>query len=134
MYKSRVRTTAKAALYLLPAMVILIVFKIYPIIRSFLMSFYTKYNYFTDVVSRYGLDNYTYIFRDPEFWRSMGNTLLFVVGVVPVSIVLSLLIACLLNQKIRFRALFRTIFFCRLSPQWWQSPSSGAGSFTRSMA
>ncbi|ADU27898.1 carbohydrate ABC transporter permease [Ethanoligenens harbinense] len=111
MYESRMRTTARAALYLMPAMVILVVFKIYPIVRSFLMSFYTKYNYFTDVVSRYGLDNYAYIFRDPEFWRSMGNTFLFVVGVVPISIVLSLLIACLLNQKIRFRALFRTVFF-----------------------
>lgn len=105
------KNTGRAVLYLLPALVIITVFKIYPIVKSFLMSFYTKYDYFNNIVSRRGLDNYIFIFKDPEFWRSMKNTLIFVIGVVPVSIVLSLLIALMLNKKIRFRALFRTIYF-----------------------
>lgn len=111
MREQKLRGALRALPYLIPALLVLAVFRIYPIVRSFLMSFYTKYDYFTDVVSRYGLDNYVFIFKDPEFWQSMGNTLLFVVGVVPVSIVLSLVIACLLNSKIRFRALLRTIYF-----------------------
>lgn len=75
------------------------------------MSFYTDYDYFKDLVFARGLDNYKMIFQDPEFWKSMGNTLLFVVGVVPLSIIISLIIATLLNQKIKFRGLFRTVYF-----------------------
>ena len=75
------------------------------------MSFYTDYDYFKDIVYARGLDNYTYIFQDPEFWKSMKNTMIFVIGVVPLSIIISLVIAVLLNQKIKFRGLFRTIYF-----------------------
>ncbi|TYS17820.1 sugar ABC transporter permease [Rossellomorea vietnamensis] len=103
--------TLKALLYLLPALIILGVFNIYPIIKSFLMSFYTDYDYFNDIVNAYGLDNFIYIFTDPEFWLSMKNTIIFVIGVVPLSIIISLGIAILLNSKIKFKGLFRTIYF-----------------------
>ena len=103
--------TLKALLYLAPALLIIGTFNIYPIIKSFLMSFYTDYDYFKDIVYERGIDNYTYIFSDPDFWLSMKNTLIFVIGVVPASIVISLGIALLLNQKINFRGLFRTIYF-----------------------
>ncbi|MFT8871873.1 MAG: sugar ABC transporter permease [Sporolactobacillus sp.] len=105
------RQTLRAFLYLAPALIILTIFSIYPIIKSFLMSFYTQYNYFTDVVTARGFGNYLSIFSDPEFWLSLRNTAIFVVGVVPVSVALSLVIAVLLNQNIHFRGLFRTIYF-----------------------
>ncbi|EKN71004.1 binding-protein-dependent transport system inner membrane protein [Neobacillus bataviensis LMG 21833] len=109
--KPTMKKTIKAALYLIPALVLIITFSIYPIVKSFFMSFYTDYDYFKDLVFARGLDNYKMIFQDPEFWKSMGNTLLFVVGVVPLSIIISLIIATLLNQKIKFRGLFRTVYF-----------------------
>lgn len=109
--KPTAKKTLKAFLYLAPALLILGVFNLYPIIKSFLMSFYTDYDYFNDVVYERGLDNYTFIFSDEEFWRSMWNTLIFVVGVVPISIILSLGIALLLNMSIKLRGLFRTIYF-----------------------
>ncbi|TYR73441.1 sugar ABC transporter permease [Rossellomorea vietnamensis] len=109
--KPTLLATLKALLYLLPALLILGVFNIYPIIKSFLMSFYTDYDYFKDIVNEYGLDNFTYIFSDPEFWQSMKNTIIFVLGVVPLSIIISLGIAILLNSNIKFKGLFRTIYF-----------------------
>lgn len=101
----------KAILYLIPALLIIGTFSFYPIIKSFFMSFYTDYDYFKDLVFARGLDNYTFIFQDPEFWKSLQNTLIFVIGVVPLSIIISLVIATFLNQKIKFRGLFRTIYF-----------------------
>ncbi|MBS4177671.1 carbohydrate ABC transporter permease [Lederbergia citrea] len=109
--KPTIGKTLQALLYLAPALLIIGVFNIYPIIKSFLISFYTDYDYFKDIVNERGISNYTYIFHDPEFWLSMKNTMIFVIGVVPLSIVISLGIAFLLNQKIKFRGFFRTVYF-----------------------
>ncbi|MEQ6376293.1 sugar ABC transporter permease [Bacillaceae bacterium S4-13-58] len=109
--KPTLQSTLKALLYLAPALIILGVFNIYPIIKSFLMSFYTDYDYFKDIVHEYGFDNFMFIFNDSEFWVAMKNTFIFVLGVVPMSILLSLGIAILLNSKIKFRGIFRSIYF-----------------------
>ncbi|RSK27762.1 sugar ABC transporter permease [Bacillus sp. HMF5848] len=109
--KPTIKSTLTALLYLLPALIILGVFNIYPIIKSFLMSFYIDYDYFNDIVLARGFDNFVYIFSDQEFWLSMKNTLVFVVGVVPLSIIISLCIALLLNANIKLRGLFRTVYF-----------------------
>ncbi|MBS3678881.1 sugar ABC transporter permease [Ornithinibacillus massiliensis] len=109
--KPTLSSTLKALLYLLPALVILGVFNIYPIIKSFIMSFYTDYDYFNDDVYEYGWDNFSYIFQDHEFWTSVKNTFIFVLGVVPASIVISLVIAIMLNSNIRLRGIFRSIYF-----------------------
>ncbi len=53
--KATLKSTAKAALYLLPMLVITITFNIWPIINSFLMSLYTKYDFYTDKVSGWAL-------------------------------------------------------------------------------
>ncbi|MFS0673499.1 carbohydrate ABC transporter permease [Ornithinibacillus sp. 179-J 7C1 HS] len=109
--KPTLSSTLKALLYLLPALIILGVFNIYPIIKSFLMSFYTDYDYFNDVVNEYGWDNFSYIFQDQEFWTSVKNTFIFVLGVVPASILISLGIAIMLNSNIKLRGMFRSIYF-----------------------
>ncbi|WP_218971036.1 carbohydrate ABC transporter permease [Alkalihalobacterium bogoriense] len=105
------KSTLKAFLYLLPALIILGVFNIYPIVKSFMMSLYTDYDYWNDVVYAYGFDNYIALWKDESFRRALLNTLLFVLGVVPISIVLSLAIAMLLNTNIKIRGFFRTIYF-----------------------
>lgn len=106
-----IRSTLKALLYLLPAFAVIGVFTIYPLFKSLELSFYTDYDYFRDIVYAVGWDNYVAVLNDPDFWLAMRNTLLFVIGVVPVSVALSLLISLMLNVNIRLRGLFRTVYF-----------------------
>lgn len=109
--KASLKSTAKAALYLLPMLVITIIFNIWPIINSFLMSLYTKYDFYTDKVSAWGFDNFVYLWNDPDFHLAVRNTLVFVVGVVPITVILSLIIALLLNQVKIISGFFRTVYF-----------------------
>ncbi|WP_125767547.1 carbohydrate ABC transporter permease [Lapidilactobacillus wuchangensis] len=109
--KPTLKSTGKAFLYLLPMLLITVTFNIYPIIKSFMMSFYTKYDFFTDKVSKIGWDNFTYIFNDPDFHIAVKNTLIFVVGVVPLTVIISLVIALLLNRIKWLSGLFRTVYF-----------------------
>ena len=60
----KLKDTAKAVLYLFPALLIIGAFIIYPMIKSFLMSFYADYDFFNDVVHRYGFDNFVYLWND----------------------------------------------------------------------
>ena len=58
-----------------------------------------------------GIDNYVEMFQNAEFWKATGNTIFFCIMTVPVGIFLSLIVAVLLNSKIRGRTTFRAIFF-----------------------
>lgn len=101
----------KAWIYLLPAMVILITFKIYPIIKSMLMGFYTNFDYLNDIVYAWGIDNFRNIFEDANFLLALKNTSVLVLYAAPLSIAISLLFAVLLNSNIRFQKMFQTIYF-----------------------
>lgn len=109
--KSKGSGGLKAWLYLLPALVILGVFQIYPVFRSFLMGFYIRFDYLTDTVYEWGLGNFTNLMRDEEFLLAIKNTCILVLVAAPLSILTSLLFAVLLNSKIRFRKLFQSIYF-----------------------
>ncbi|MCI3922811.1 sugar ABC transporter permease [Paenibacillus sp. TRM 82003] len=104
-------STAKALLYLLPALVLIVAFNVYPIVTSLAMSFYTDYDYFKGIVYEYGFDNFVYLWNDPKFWVSIRNTFIFVLGVVPLSMAISMAVALLLNMNLKLRGLFRTIYF-----------------------
>jgi multiple sugar transport system permease protein len=101
----------KGFLYVLPALAIVALFVVYPLLRAFLMSFYTKYKFSTDTVLSYGIDNYTYIFGDSVFLKALSNTFIYVLFVVPISIAISLVLAVLMNEKIRLRGFFQTVYF-----------------------
>jgi multiple sugar transport system permease protein len=101
----------KGLLYVLPALIVVAVFTIYPLLRAFLMSFYTKYKFSTDTVLAYGIDNFTYILSDSVFQKALRNTFIYVLFVVPISVGLSLVLAVLLNLKIRFKSFFQTVYF-----------------------
>lgn len=109
--KPTIKSTLKALRYLLPMLVISITFSIYPIIKSFIMSFYTKYDFFNDIVSAYGFDNFKFLFSDPDFHIAIKNTLIFVVGVVPLTVIISLVVALLLNRIKWLAGFFRTVYF-----------------------
>jgi multiple sugar transport system permease protein len=100
--------TATAWTYLSPSVVVIIGLSVVPVVWSLLLSFQAN-----DLVtpSRFvGLDNYAALAEDPHFAQSVGNTLLYTVCYVPLSIVLGLALALALNRRIRFVGLYRTMF------------------------
>lgn len=70
----------KGMLYLTPALLVIGIFQIYPIIKALSMSFYTRYNYFKHIVFEYGIDNYIQIFKDKNFILALKNTFIFEIG------------------------------------------------------
>jgi len=97
-------------LFILPTMIGLMVLNIIPIFQTIYQSFFKtgdfgKGNIFI------GLDNYRKLFQDMEVWQSLWNTIKYALIEVPFSIAIALVFAVLLNQKIKGRTIYRTIFF-----------------------
>jgi len=94
-----------------PNLLPLVIFTYYPLIRNFLLSF-QEYNPIIDKGEWVGFNNYVDILiQDTQMTRIMQNTLVFTVSVVALILVLGLLTALLLNQKLRFRNGVRSMLF-----------------------
>ena len=93
-----------------PAIIGFFAFALMPMLYSLYLSF-TQY----DVVTSprlVGFDHYIYLFRDdPSFWSSVKVTLIFALFHVPLALLMSLVVALLLNCRMKFRGLFRTIYY-----------------------
>lgn len=85
------------------------IFMAYPVIASFYYSF-TSYSALQPP-KPVGLDNYTELFNDEVFRQALGNTFLYVIGAVPLTTVTAIILALLLNTKVKGMALYRTLFF-----------------------
>ncbi len=105
------RTFAEPAAYLLPFMLGLLIFTVYPFVNVILLSFREDYSLMSGSYSGIGLGNYAQIFHDPNFLNGLKNTGLYVLFVVPIATILSLLIASLLNSSIKLQGLFQTCYF-----------------------
>lgn len=105
------RTVLEPLVFLLPFLVGIAIFTVYPFINVFIISFKENYSFMTGNFSGVGLGNYAKIFADPYFLNALKNTGLYVLFVVPIATVLSLLIATLLNGKIKLKGLFQTAYF-----------------------
>lgn len=101
----------KGFLYLLPALLFLGFFLIYPLIDVFVYSFQENYNFASQTYTGVGLYNYQYVLRDPYFLQALKNTFLLVVITVPLSTGLALLISLCLSSIQKLRDLFQTVFF-----------------------
>ena len=101
----------KAWLYLLPAMLFIGVFMVYPLIDVLIYSFEEGFNFASQSYFGIGFYNYSYVLRDPYFLQAIKNTLILVFITVPVSTALSLLISVGLASIKKLRHLFQTIFF-----------------------
>ena len=101
---------AEPFLYLIPHAIGLFVFVVYPIINAFVMAFKEGYR-ITGAYKGIGTGNFAYILKDPLFISAIKNTTIFSLTVVPIATVLSIIIAVLLNQKIRGMAFYQTAFF-----------------------
>lgn len=101
----------KAWLYLLPALLFLGVFMVYPLIDVFVYSFEEGYNSASQTFFGVGLYNYSYVLHDPYFLQALKNTLLLVAITVPLSTGLALLISVGLSSIPKLKSLYQTVYF-----------------------
>ena len=101
----------KGWLYLLPAILFLGFFMVYPLIDVFVYSFEEGYNSASQTYFGIGLYNYSYVLHDPYFLQAVKNTFILVIITVPLSTGLALLISVGLSSIKPLRNLFQTIYF-----------------------
>lgn len=101
----------KPWLYLLPAILFLGCFMVYPLIDVFVYSLEEGYNFASQTYFGVGTYNYSYVLHDPYFLQAVKNTFLLVIITVPVSTGLALLISLGLSSIKPLRDLFQTIYF-----------------------
>jgi multiple sugar transport system permease protein len=98
-----------ALLFLSPALVILTLFHIWPLVYAFVLSMRRyRRGVYLDFI---WFENYKEALTNGDLWRSFVNTVYFAVGTVPIEMVLAITIAYLLFQKVKFLSLFRTVYF-----------------------
>ena len=105
------KKSPKALLYLLPALLFLSVFLVYPLIDVFVYSFEEGYNFASGTSFGTGTYNYSYVLHDPFFLQALKNTFILVIITVPLSTVLALLISIALSSIGALRNLFQTVYF-----------------------
>jgi multiple sugar transport system permease protein len=109
------RRTGLAYLFLAPFLILFAIFVVWPALYGIWISLHL-WNPVIDNKPFIGLENYFQLFTPgslyfSDFWQSMGNTGVFVLGSVPLLLIIPLVIAVLLNNNIRGGAVFRAIFF-----------------------
>ena len=101
----------KGWLYLLPAILFLGFFMVYPLIDVFIYSFEEGYNSASGTFFGIGSFNYAYVLRDPYFLQAVKNTCILVIITVPLSTLIALLISTALHSIKAVKKLFQTIYF-----------------------
>ncbi|NJN75502.1 MAG: sugar ABC transporter permease [Synechococcaceae cyanobacterium RL_1_2] len=98
-------------LFLFPGLLLLVLTVFYPAFQSFLLSF-QEFGYNLTVAPTWvGLSNFVDLKQDPIFWKTLGQTLLYLIVVVPILAIASLLLAILVNQKLPGITWFRGAFY-----------------------
>ncbi|MBQ2867525.1 MAG: sugar ABC transporter permease [Firmicutes bacterium] len=105
------KQSKKGWIYLLPAMLFLGAFMVYPLIDVFIYSFEEGYNSASQTFFGVGLYNYSYVLRDPYFLQALKNTFILVMFTVPISTGIALLISVGLNSIQKLKELYQTVFF-----------------------
>lgn len=107
-FKYRAESSPKAWLFLLPALLMIFIFNVQPLIKTFIISFQKgtlnnpEFN---------GLKNFEIILKDPKFLRAITNTALYAFTVVPIGLMISLFIAITIHERIKFKKFFESVFF-----------------------
>ncbi len=101
----------KGWLYLLPAILFLVLFMVYPLIDVFVYSFEEGYNSASQTFDGVGLYNYSYVLHDPYFLQAIKNTFILVIFTVPISTGVALLISVGLSSIKKLRELYQTVYF-----------------------
>jgi len=105
-------TYARNLLWLLPALVLLVVFVYYPIVDNVRLSFYS-WSAFNPVPKFVGLDNYNQAIHDPVFWTALRNNVFYAVVSVVVQVGFGLVLAALVEEFVapKLKGFFRSVYF-----------------------
>ncbi|MGO2099771.1 carbohydrate ABC transporter permease [Vagococcus salmoninarum] len=107
--KLKMRETMVSYLFLAPVLIFFLVFVLTPMVMGFVTSFF---NYTMNDFTFIGFDNYVRMFKDVVFMKSLVNTLVIVVGSVPIVVIFSLFVASQTYERHVFtRTFFRSVFF-----------------------
>ena len=101
----------KGWLYLLPAILFLGFFMVYPLVDVFVYSFEEGYNSASQTFFGVGLYNYSYVLHDPYFLQALKNTFILVIITVPLSTLIALLLSLGLNSITALKKFFQTVYF-----------------------
>ena len=101
----------KGWLYLLPAILFLGVFMVYPLVDVLIYSLEEGYNFASQTYTGVGLYNYSYVLHDPYFLQAVQNTFILVIITVPLSTGIALLISVGLSSIKPLRHLYQTVYF-----------------------
>ena len=105
------KNSNKAWLYLLPSLLFLLAFMVYPLIDVFVYSLEEGYNFASQTSLGIGTYNFSYVLHDTYFLQALKNTFILVIITVPVSTGLALLISLGLNSIKKLKEFFETVFF-----------------------
>ena len=105
------RNSKKAWLYLLPSIILLGAFLVYPLIDVAIYSLEECYNFASQTYQGVGLYNYSYVLHDPYFLQAVENTFVLVIITVPISTILALVISTALASVKPLRKLYQTVYF-----------------------
>ena len=105
------KNSPKAWLYLLPALLFLLAFLVYPLLDVMVYSVEEGFNFASQTYFGTGLYNFSYVLHDPYFLQAVKNTVLLVLITVPISTGLALVISAALSSIRPLRELFQTIYF-----------------------
>jgi ABC-type sugar transport system permease subunit len=106
----RLRRHARAYVFLVPSVTILVVFVGYPIVSSFWMSLH-NWSFFATVQPYVGLQNYRELWHDSRFWGDLRNTAIYTGAVVPLQVGLGLALAVALQRNTFINKFFRSVYF-----------------------
>lgn len=115
--KRKIKNLMRVLMFILPALIPLGVFWLFPMGEAIFMSF-TDWDYMSSAYNIVGFDNYRNIFSDSMFYDALKNTLVFTLGTLVPTIALGLLAAVILRKKITGSAIYKAIIF---SP--WVTPT-----------
>ena len=108
-FNSKKQNILTTWLFILPALIGILVFIIIPVICSFSLSF-TNWDLLNDI-TYVGINNYKNILSDEMFWKILGNTFVYAISVSVLGVIIPLILACILNNKIRGSEFYKTAYF-----------------------
>ncbi|MGL5312636.1 MAG: carbohydrate ABC transporter permease [Peptostreptococcaceae bacterium] len=106
--KYSAENSPQAWLFLLPALLVIIIFNVFPLIQTFILSFQKGT---LNSLEFNGIRNYQIVLQDPKFHTALFNTSVYAFVVVPLGLIISMFIAVTIFEKIKFKDFFETIFF-----------------------
>ncbi len=108
---SRLKTALTPYLFLAPALIVLVLMVFWPALQAFRLSF-MEYGYdVTQPPDWVGLENFQRLIKDKTFWKTLQNTVLYLICVVPILAIAPLLLAILVNQKLKGMSWFRVAYY-----------------------